>query len=101
LNDWVQWLPLAEFAANHHTLETTDCSAFFGNYGFHLQITFGRHPIKDSNNIRKVNTKQMAQCTEQLFSELRVEMKRAQVVHSEQANKSRGVGTPLGIGDKI
>jgi hypothetical protein len=32
---WVWWLQLAEFAANNHTLETTNCSAFSGSYGFH------------------------------------------------------------------
>jgi transposase InsO family protein len=54
-NDWVQWLPLAEFTANNHTSEMANCSAFFGNYGFHLQMTFSQHPIKDPNDIRKVN----------------------------------------------
>jgi hypothetical protein len=59
-NDWVRWLPLAEFAANNHTLKTTNCSSFFGNYGFHPQMTFGQHPINDSNDIREVNAQQMA-----------------------------------------
>jgi hypothetical protein len=49
-------------------------------------MTFGEHPIKDPNNIHKVNTQQMAQRMEQLFSELRAEIKRAQAVQSEQAN---------------
>jgi transposase InsO family protein len=44
-NNWVQWLPLAELAANNHTSETTNCSAFFGNYSFHPQMTFGQHLI--------------------------------------------------------
>jgi transposase InsO family protein len=34
-NDWVHWLPMAEFATNNHTSETTGHSPFYGNYGFH------------------------------------------------------------------
>jgi hypothetical protein len=33
-NDWVQWLPLAEFALNNVISETTGVSPFFANYGF-------------------------------------------------------------------
>jgi transposase InsO family protein len=32
-DDWVQWLPLAECAANNGTSETTKCSAFFAVRG--------------------------------------------------------------------
>jgi hypothetical protein len=100
-DDWVLWLPLAEFAANNHTSETTNCSVFFGNYGFHPRMTFGQHPIKDPNNIREVHAQQMAQWMEQLFRELRAEMKRAQAVQSEQANKSRRVRTELQVGHNV
>jgi hypothetical protein len=54
-------LQFAKFAADNHTSEMTNCSAFFGNSGIHLQMTFGQHPIKDPNHICKVNTQQMAQ----------------------------------------
>jgi hypothetical protein len=64
-------------------------------------MTIGQHPIMDPNNICKVNAQQMAQQMEQLFSELRAEMKRAQAIQSEQANKSQRIGTLLVIGDKV
>jgi hypothetical protein len=48
---WVQWLPFTEIAANNRTLQTTNCSVFFGNYSFHPQMAFGEHPIKDPNDI--------------------------------------------------
>jgi hypothetical protein len=56
-------------------------------------MTFGQHPIKDPNDICEVNTQQMAQQTVQLFSELRAEIKIAQAIQSEQANKFRWVST--------
>ena len=64
-------------------------------------MTFGQYPIKDPNDIRKVNAQQMAQWMEQLFSKLRAKMKMAQAVQCEQANKSQRVGTLLEVGDKV
>jgi hypothetical protein len=32
-DDWVQWLPLAEFAANDGVSESTKCSPFFAVTG--------------------------------------------------------------------
>jgi transposase InsO family protein len=39
-DDWVQWLPLAEFAANNGTSETTNCSTFFAVTGMDPWMTF-------------------------------------------------------------
>jgi len=33
-DDWADWLPIAEFALNNHTLETTAVSPFFANLGY-------------------------------------------------------------------
>jgi len=32
-DDWAEWLPIAEFALNYQTLETTAVSPFFANLG--------------------------------------------------------------------
>ncbi|RAL60401.1 hypothetical protein DID88_000176 [Monilinia fructigena] len=37
-DDWYDWLPLAEFALNNTTSETTGISPFFANYGFHPRL---------------------------------------------------------------
>jgi hypothetical protein len=37
-DDWVDWLPLAEFAGNNTASETTGVSPFFANYGFHPRM---------------------------------------------------------------
>jgi hypothetical protein len=39
-NDWVQWLPLPEFAANNGTSKATKCSVFFGVTGADPRMTF-------------------------------------------------------------
>ena len=60
-------------------------------------MTFGQHPIRDPNYIQEVNAQQMAQCMEQLFSNLQAEMKRAQAIQSEQANKSQTARAELQV----
>ena len=37
-DDWVDWLPLAEFATNNQVNETTGISPFFANYSYNLRL---------------------------------------------------------------
>ena len=37
-DDWVDWLPLAEFAFNNAPSETIGVSPFFANYGFNPRL---------------------------------------------------------------
>lgn len=37
-DDWVDWLPLAEFTSNSTVSESTGVSPFFANYGFHPKL---------------------------------------------------------------
>jgi hypothetical protein len=39
-DDWVDWLPLAEFASNNAVSETTGVSPFYANYGYHPRLGF-------------------------------------------------------------
>jgi hypothetical protein len=43
-NNWVDWLPLAEFASNNAVSETTGFSPFFANYGFNPKLRFEPRP---------------------------------------------------------
>ena len=40
-DDWAQWLPMAEFAANNVVNASTSMSPFFANKGFHPRMSFG------------------------------------------------------------
>jgi hypothetical protein len=46
-DDWSDWLPLAEFAANSMFSETTGLSPFFANYGFYPRL--GVEPIEPAD----------------------------------------------------
>ena len=43
-DDWVDWLPLAEFACNNQVNESTQVSPFFANYGYNPRL--GIKPLK-------------------------------------------------------
>jgi hypothetical protein len=55
-DDWVDWLPLAEFSANNHTSETTGVSPFFANYGWHPRM--GTEPVPANETDTDVLQKQ-------------------------------------------
>ncbi|KAH0610717.1 uncharacterized protein H6S33_011144 [Morchella sextelata] len=38
-DDWVKWLPMAEFSTNNQVTASTRATPFFANYGFHLWFT--------------------------------------------------------------
>jgi hypothetical protein len=50
-NNWVDWLPLAEFALNNAVSETTGFSPFFANYGFNSKLGFELRPPCSSDKI--------------------------------------------------
>jgi hypothetical protein len=81
LNDWVKWLPMAEFTADNHESETLQCSMFYGNSGFHRRMRFGQHPIHNSSDVWEVNVQETAKRMTQLFDELRAETKRTKAIH--------------------
>ena len=39
-DDWVDWLPMAEFAQNNSQSESIKATPFFANYGFHPRLGF-------------------------------------------------------------
>ena len=39
-DDWVRWLPIAEFADNNAVTNATGMSPFFANKGFHPRMSF-------------------------------------------------------------
>jgi hypothetical protein len=43
-NNWVDWLPLAEFALNNAVSEITGFFPFFANYGFNPKLGFESRP---------------------------------------------------------
>jgi hypothetical protein len=97
-DDWHSWLSQAEFAHNAHTSETTKTSPFFANYAFHprLEITLPGPPEtteEDSPDITRT--------LHELQAMLKEEIRYAQEIHQEQADRHRHPAPALRIGDKV
>jgi hypothetical protein len=87
-DDWVQWLPLPEFAANNTTSETTKCSPFFAVSGIHPRMTFDG-AVGEPRDSRMVDADSVQTAMQQVYEHLQVEMRRSQNNMEEGANRRR------------
>jgi len=87
-DDWVQWLPLAECAANNGISETTKCTPFFAVQGVDRQMLFGGEPSKERESRRR-NADQVQATMQQIHDHLHGEVRRSQEVQKEGANWTR------------
>ena len=99
-DDWVQWLPLAEFAANNGTSETTKCSAFFAVTGADPRMNF-EEVTEGSRDSRVIDADQVQSRMHQVHEHLRVEMRRSQDIMEEGANKKRSPAPQIPEGTKV
>lgn len=81
-DDWVDYLPLAEFAFNSHVNSSTNQTPFFANYAYHP--TF-EPQLTDRSTVPAAAD--LAQRLERLHDELRAELKEAQERQSRTYNR--------------
>lgn len=86
-DDWVRWLPLAEFAINNAMNESTKTTPFFANYGYHPR--FGFEPVTPSQKPAAQDAEAFAQKMEEIHEYLRSEICIAQARHEKYANRKR------------
>ncbi|KAF9881405.1 hypothetical protein CkaCkLH20_01555 [Colletotrichum karsti] len=84
-DDWADWLPLAEFAANDAVSETTGVTPFFANYGFHPRLGF--EPVLPPDKPAACDAEN--------------EMLVARTRYEEQANKTRRPARRYQVGQKV
>jgi len=99
-DDWVQWLPLAEFAANNGLSESTKCTPFFAVQGVDRRMSFAGEPTQERDQ-RRWEADRVQAAMEQIHEHLRVEMKRSQAVQEEGANRGRIPGPNIQVGSKV
>ena len=105
-DDWVDWLPVAEFASNNAMNETTGCSPFFANYGFNPRI--GIEPRKpcppDRTPAQKkefLKAQNIADRFEQLLTQLRALSESAAARYEQNANAHRTDAPVYREGDMV
>jgi len=86
-DNWVQWLPLAESAANSGTSDTTKCTLIYAVQGTDPRMSLVGEPTKEQDH-RCFNADQVEATMEQIHDHHRVEMRRRQVVEKDTANRS-------------
>ena len=105
-DDWVDWLPLAEFASNNVTSETTGVSPFFANYGFHPKL--GTEPtepcppnlsVTQKRQFYKANV--VADRFERIITQLKALAQQAAQRYEENANASRADAPRYSVGQKV
>ncbi|KAH0603597.1 uncharacterized protein H6S33_007256, partial [Morchella sextelata] len=98
-DDWVKWLPMAEFSANNQVSASTKATPFFANYGFHPRFTV---TIKSLDRTPpSLNAKDFASKMKELHEYLRSIIRTTQD-QQEQAVKTKRTPTPrYDIGDVV
>ena len=98
-DDWSDWLPMAEFAANNEQSETTQITPFFAHTGHPPQCSFDlslptRWPenIEDLETVTKLN---------EIHKLVRAEIRYAQERQQEVADESRVPAPTYQPGDKV
>lgn len=86
-DDWSEWLPLAEFAANSVRNEPTGVSPFLANYGFHPTIGF--EPSQPTTQPAEKDAENFANHMEKITDFIRAEILTAQARYEQQTNKKR------------
>lgn len=104
--DWEEWLPMAEFAANNTVSSSTGMSPFFANKGFHPRVSFGAPraiPAGASATITKENGAgtTFADKMEDILGVLRSNLANAQASQEEQANRKRTPAPAYRPGDEV
>lgn len=105
-DDWVDWLPLAEFAGNNVASETTGASPFFINYGFHPRM--GVEPMKpcppelsESQRVEFFKATEVADRFKAIIEEATAMAKQAQDRYEINANRHRDDAPKYKVEDKV
>jgi len=99
-DDWVQRLPVAEFAANIGILESTKYTPIFPVNGMNPRMSFAGEPTQERNH-RCLNADQVQATMHQVHEHHRVEMRRSQPVQEEAANRGRIPAPNIELGTQV
>ena len=105
-DDWVDWLPLAEFATNNQVNETMGISPFFANYGYNPRLGIepaGPRPSALSPHAKKeyLRADAIANCFEHILIQLKALARISQQHYEDNANTKRDEGTIFRKNDMV
>lgn len=102
-DDWYDWLPLAEFAANSQTSESTGSSPFLLNYGFHPRMGFEPLDLSTPSTLALParDAEEFVSRMEEVLSTARSELVAAQARYENQANRHRRPARRFRVGQHV
>ena len=105
-DDWVDWLPLAEFSGNNQISETTGVSPFYANYGFNPRLGIeppGPKPSSLSDTAKReyLRADSVADRFDRILAKLRALTHQSQEKYEEYANSRRSEAPVYKVGDKV
>ncbi|KAH0282024.1 hypothetical protein KCU62_g9956, partial [Aureobasidium sp. EXF-3399] len=89
-SDWVNWLPLAEFALNNRDSESTGMSPFFADCGRNMRTAISTAPAPEAGNVpaparvARAEADQFAEDMRRLHSQLNDELTLIQAQRAER-----------------
>ena len=102
----MDWLPLAEFAGNNTTLETTGVSLFFANYGFHPRM--GVEPaqpcppnVTEAQRREFFHASEIAERFKAILEKAIALSRQVQDRYKEGANRRRSDAPVYNVGDRV
>ena len=106
-DDWAKWLPSANFAARNHHSESTQCTPFFANHGYHPRMgleprqDLAGPPRSERERRQRIHADEYAEKMNQINEELQAQMTWAQAWQEEYANRNREHAPRRQVGDKV
>lgn len=95
-DDWIEYLPFAEFAYNNTLHASTQQTPFFANYGYHPKLDL-LNPVANNNPAAEGFAKQLSE----LQATLRFQLQSAQESYKAAADKFRNKAPIFKIGAKV
>jgi len=99
-DDWADWLPIAKFVSNNHTLETTAVSPFFTNLGYDLHCQFDLSASLP-NQAEDQQVHFAAKILSKIHDHLQTEMHRTQLRYQETTDTHHLPALHYQIGDLV
>jgi hypothetical protein len=105
-DDWVDWLPLAEFASNNTVSETTGFSPFFANYGFNPRLGFEpRTPCSPDKTPQQkkefMRAHNIADRFDRILTQLKALSAEATQRYEQNANAHREDAPRYSVGERV
>ena len=103
-DDWIDWLPMAEFTFNNTESATTKVSPFLANSGQHPRMGF--EPPTDLPRpryqvVQAQDANRFVETMSDLNEYLKSEMKWAQAIYESNANRTRNPAPAYRVGDLV